>query len=227
MTTTLEQPTLLFGPEYLKIQTVFKRDERKVIIPGDWSLDEFALLADVPWHWTEKVDGTNIRVHWNGEDITIGGRTDNAQVPTFLLAALKPLYSADLWRSIFPDANDVTLYGEGYGPKIQKGDHYRQDHALVAFDVRVGDWWLSRENILDVAAKLSLDVVPLLGTFTLREAVTAVKTQSIESRWQGARIEGIVGHPAVDLYTRKGERIMAKIKVKDFVDYERRKGAAA
>jgi hypothetical protein len=35
----------VFGPEYLKIQTVFKRDERNVIIPGDWSTDEMAYLV--------------------------------------------------------------------------------------------------------------------------------------------------------------------------------------
>ena len=45
-----------------KIQTVFMRDERNVIVPGEWTLPELAYLADKDWRWTEKVDGTNIRL---------------------------------------------------------------------------------------------------------------------------------------------------------------------
>lgn len=220
MQQTLEK---VFGPEYLKIQTVFKRDERNIIVPGDYSTDEIAYLANKPWVWTEKVDGTNIRVHWNGENITVGGRTDNAQIPTFLVAALGFLNDPPKWAEIFPDANDVTVYGEGYGPKIQSGGHYRQDHALVVFDVRVGDWWLREDDVKDVATELGLSVVPHVFTTTLEAAVQAVRDKEIASQWEGARIEGLVGRPAVDLYTRKGERIMTKIKIKDFVDMERRR----
>ena len=63
---------MIFGPEYPKIQTLFKRDDRNVIIEGDWSVPEFAYLADKPWRWTEKVDGTNIRLHWDGRKVTSG-----------------------------------------------------------------------------------------------------------------------------------------------------------
>lgn len=54
--------------EYHKIQTCFKRDEKtKRIIEGDWTLPEFEYLKDCQWVFTEKVDGTNIRVMWNGQ----------------------------------------------------------------------------------------------------------------------------------------------------------------
>ena len=49
--------------EYNKIQTIFKRDERNVIIPGDFTLPEFSTLKDLKWDCTEKVDGTNMSVH--------------------------------------------------------------------------------------------------------------------------------------------------------------------
>ncbi len=212
----------VFGPDYLKINTVFKRDERNLIIPGEWSMDEFAFLADVPWTWTEKVDGTNIRVHWNGENITVGGRTDNAQVPTSLVAALGFLNHPPLWQSVFPDADDVTVYGEGYGAKIQSGGMYRPDQSLIVFDVRVGEWWLKPDDVKDIAAKLGLDVVPTFDTMPLRVAVALVQSGNLQSHWPGAKIEGLVGHPAVDLYTRRGDRITAKIKAKDFLDLERR-----
>jgi hypothetical protein len=215
-----------FGPEYPKIQTLFKRDERNVIIPSEWSVPEFAFLARCPWRWTEKIDGTNIRLHWNGETVTVGGRTDNAQVPTTLLSNLAPLLDTERWRAVFPDATDVTVYGEGYGAKIQKGGQYRPDQAVIVFDVLVGRWWLDDENVADVASRLGFDVVPWQFTGSLDEAWGLIVAGVLTSEWPDARIEGVVGRPAVDLFNRRGERVMAKAKVKDWQDYRRRGGAS-
>lgn len=213
--------TVGFGRPYPKIQTVFKRDERNVIIPGDWSIPEFAYLKDCDWTWTEKVDGMNIRVHWDGERITVGGRTDNALIPATLIDALQPLMDVDLWKSAFPDSTDVTIYGEGYGAKIQRGGQYRQTQALILFDVMVGQWWLRDDDVQDIAHKLGLETVPQLPIATLSDAVDLIRDEAIQSKWSGAQIEGIVGRPCVDLYGRAGKRILTKVKVKDFRDLKR------
>ena len=75
--------------KYHKIQTVYKRDpvtKYKTLLEGEYSLPEFEYLADNEWVWTEKVDGTNIRVMWDGwKKLSFGGRTDNAQIPTPLV----------------------------------------------------------------------------------------------------------------------------------------------
>lgn len=215
----------MFGPAYLKVNTLFKRDERNVIIPGEWSLPEFAYLADCPWDWTEKVDGTNIRLHWDGSKLTVGGRTDEAQVPAKLTANIARLSGPGLWRAAFPDSDEVTVYGEGYGAGIQKGGSYRQDQAVILFDVLVGPWWLQRDDVADVAAKLGLEVVPSFGQYSINEARTDLTAGKLVSQWDGAPIEGLVGRPAVDLFTRKGGRIIAKMKVRDWADYQRRKAA--
>lgn len=217
----------MFGPEYLKINTLFKRDpgNGNVIIPGDWAMPEFGYLQECPWDWTEKVDGTNIRLYWNGSKLTIGGRTDGAQVPARLLPSLDPVTDPGLWRSVFPDADDVTVYGEGYGAGIQKGGNYRPDQAVIVFDVRIGPWWLAREDVADVAGKLGLEVVPAFGVQTLNDAWLGLISGELASHWSGAPIEGLVGRPAVDLFNRKGERVMAKMKVRDWADYQRRKAA--
>jgi len=117
----------------------------------------------------------------------------------------------------------VTVYGEGYGPKIQSGGQYRDSQTVIVFDVLVGRWWLARDDVSEVATKLGLEVVPLFDTMTLEAAVAKVQAGDLKSAWPNARIEGLVGHPLVDLYSRKGERITAKVKIKDFVDYERRR----
>lgn len=212
-----------FGPEYPKIQTLFKRDGRNVVSPGEWSVPEFEYLADKPWRWTEKVDGTNIRLHWDGVTVTVGGRTDTAQLPALLMDNIRPLLAPDLWHKAFPDGEDVTVYGEGYGAKIQSGGQYRPDQAVIVFDVLVGRWWLQDDDVTDVADKLGFDVVPIWPeTLSLREAWYSIAQGSLHSAWPDARIEGLVGRPLVDLFNRRGERVMAKAKVKDWQDYKRR-----
>lgn len=210
-----------FGPDYTKIHTAFKRDEKNVIIDGQWTLPEFVYLQGNPWIWTEKVDGTNIRLHWNGEKVMIGGRTGNAQIPTSLIAALEPYTDRETWARMFPDGSDVTVYGEGYGAGIQRGGHYRPDKSLVVFDVRIEDWWLRDESIKEVADGLGLDVVPQVGIFTPNEAWKYIKEGNLKSAWPDAPIEGIVGRPEVPLFDRKGQRVITKLKVKDWQDYQR------
>lgn len=211
--------------EYTKIQTLFKRDmaNKGRIIEGDWSLPEFGYLQNNVWQFTEKVDGTNIRVsaafYDDGrKELRFGGRTDAAQIPTHLLNALAEMLTFDKFAAAFEgqDLVPVTLYGEGYGAKIQKGGgNYRQDQSFVLFDVLVGDWWLQREDVEDVARKLGIDVVPIVGQGTLEDAIELVR-DGMKSTWGDFASEGLVLRPSVELKTRSGHRVIGKIKHRDF-----------
>ncbi|MCK9549170.1 RNA ligase family protein [Aquamicrobium sp.] len=214
--------------EYHKIDTVFKRDpatNHKALIEGDYANDTFAYLANNEWVFTEKVDGTNIRVmispyqeEGKAYEVVFGGKTDAAQIPAFLVERLQARFHTDDQRAklaeMFPDG--ACLYGEGYGARIQKGGgHYRADQDFVLFDVKVGDWWLERPNVEDVAAKLGLDVVPIIGRGTLTEMVEMAKA-GFNSTWGPFIAEGIVARPAIEIKTRSGHRIITKIKHRDF-----------
>lgn len=204
--------------EYHKINTIFKRDRAtNRIVEGDYSCPEFEFLANNIWTWTEKVDGTNIRVMFEDGRITFGGRTEAAQIPATLIARLNERFlplSTKLGE-IF--TGPAVLYGEGYGAKIQKGGgNYRVDQDFVLFDVRVGPWWLQRADVEDVAQKLGIDVVPVIGEGTLFDAVARAKN-GIRSTWGDFEAEGIVARPKTELNTRSGHRLIAKIKCRDFV----------
>ena len=206
--------------EYHKIKTVWTRDPEnrfRTLIEDQWATDEFALLKDCPWIWTEKIDGTNIRIMYEDGLVRFGGRTDNAQIPTFLLDRLMVLFNPQTLRGPFPDGNAI-LYGEGYGAKIQKGGgNYIPDGVdFILFDVRVGDVWLTRDSVMDVADKMKIKVVPGMGIGSLSEMVEAVRS-GLRSAVAEREAEGIVARPLVDLFDRRGQRIITKIKVKDFV----------
>lgn len=205
--------------EYHKIQTMFKRDMQnngKTLLEGQWTLPEFEYLAHNQWVFTEKVDGTNIRILLKNGCVYFGGKTDNAQIPAPLVARLNATFLplAPQMQAIFQ--GDVCLYGEGYGAKIQKvGGNYRPDQDFVLFDIRVGDWWLQRADVEDVAMRLGLDIVPVIGEGTLYDAIEAAKN-GIVSRWGAFQAEGIVARPKTELCTRAGHRIITKIKTRDF-----------
>ena len=206
--------------QYHKIQTVFLRDPEtkyRTLIDGAFALPEFEYLAPNEWVFTEKVDGTNIRVMFDGEVITFGGKTDRAQLPAPLVTRLQDVFlpQSSLFADKFPDG--VCLYGEGYGAKIQKGGgNYRQDQDFVLFDVKIGDWWLERSSVEEIGDALGLDVVPVIGTGSLHDMVAKTKA-GFNSIWGNFVAEGIVARPSCELKSRNGSRIITKLKHKDFV----------
>lgn len=206
--------------EYHKIQTVYLRDPEtkfKTLLFGQYAEPEFAYLADNEWVFTEKVDGTNIRVMIDKDaKISFGGKTDKASIPAPLVNRLEVRFfpQRELMREIFLEGG--CLYGEGYGPRIQKGgSNYRADADFVLFDIKVGEWWLKRPSVEETADKLGLDVVPILGRGPLREMVSIAR-EGFNSTWGNFPAEGIVARPTTELRSRSGARIITKIKTKDF-----------
>jgi len=213
--------------EYPKIETLFNRDEKTFKVKEEEiRLPEFSNVKK--WWVTEKIDGTNMHVlHEKGhQTVEILGRTHNAQIPTFLLKYMQETFTSEKIEQAFPDADNnvvIELYGEGYGARIQKGGNYRpKDVSFRLIDVRVGDWWLEPENIEDVAQKMGVKTVPVIGVMTLEEAVQFIKSKptSIVAKEDGGNskypMEGIVARSFPLMLRRNGERIIWKLKIKDF-----------
>jgi len=206
--------------EYHKIYSPFVRHTdgplKNKFDQDAWAKPEFEYLCDKPWMFTEKINGTNIRIHWDGHKAALGGRTDNAQLPAKLVEMLNDSFPEELFEQAFGES-EATLYGEGFGAGIQKGGVYRQDQGFALFDVRVGDWWLKREDVEDVASKLGAEIVPVVAQVTLNHMIHVVRCGALpSSAWGNAKPEGVVGTPVVPLFNRAGERIIVKIKYKDF-----------
>jgi hypothetical protein len=213
--------------KYHKIQTVYLRDPKnnnKTLLEGNWAKPEFKLLKDINWVCTEKIDGTNIRVIWNGKNVRFKGKTDNAQIPSILIESLQDTFTIEKMKKCFPDAENICLYGEGYGKKIQKGGNYLPDKvSFILFDVKrfvvPSIWWLNRKSNEDIAKKLDIDIVPIIGIWTLEQAIEYVKNgfKSTIAHNKDYLAEGLVMKPEIDLFNIYGERIITKIKHKDFL----------
>lgn len=208
--------------KYEKIETLFQRstDGRKELDYGVWRNPTVRMLKDIPWDWTEKVDGTNIRVYWNGHTVEFGGRTDAAQIPAPLVNRLNEIFggetNAQIFEQMFED-REVHLFGEGYGNKIQAcGKQYIHDGVdFILFDVMIGDNYQPRDTVESVARAFGIKAVPSVGCGTLDEAVEYVRTNP-DSFLGDLKMEGVVCRPMRELLDRCGNRIIVKIKHKDF-----------
>lgn len=205
---------------YHKIQTAYLRnpdDNFKTLLLGQFAKPEFEYLKDNLWEATEKIDGTNIRVMFDGEKVWCNGKTDNAQTHRDLLKHLYETFTAEKMKAQFGDApTEVCLYGEGYGAGIQKGGFYRQDKGFILFDVLVGATYLERENVQDVATNLDCPIVPIVLTAPLERCLEKVCDGLDSVIAPGNVAEGLVMKPLTTLFNRRSERVITKIKAKDF-----------
>ena len=138
------------------------------------------------------------------------------------------------WLANKPVPKSATIYGEGYGPKTVAGSgKYRKDVSFRLFDSLVkddnADWWLERKNLEIVARKLGIKCVPILGTIDFfPTSVEDLQKIFIDSNNRNRLVaieeggmvdmipEGIVAMTDPPLTNRKGERVIWKLKIKDF-----------
>lgn len=209
--------------KYEKIETIFSRDMNgtKKLMPGVFRDPTVKFLSKLDWVWTEKIDGTNIRVYWDGHTVTFGGRTDNAQIPADLINYLNDTFvttdAEEMFEQLFGE-KEVILFGEGYGRKIQKvGSKYLPNSVgFILFDVLIGENYQEREWVEQTAMAFNIPVVPIVGHGSLEHAVDYVKSHpnSVIAN-QLVEMEGLVCRPAVELKDRRGDRIIVKIKWED------------
>ncbi len=220
--------------KYPKIETLFNRNKKTFKVNEDEvRLEEFNQVKS--WYVTEKVDGTNVRVFYQKGENTVpfvhfAGRTDKAQFHPNLTKHLEETFTIEKLNACFPELSVhgdheflVILYGEGYGVKIQSGGNYRKDISFRLFDVLIDGLWLEPVNIQDIATKLEVYTVPSIGVdMTIPQVVKYVKhlPRSHVSMDEGGNqdyvMEGIVARTVPLMLTRRGDRVMFKLKVRDF-----------
>ena len=210
--------------QYHKIETVYNRDMdgNKKLIMGDFRSPIVEYLKDNEWIFTEKVDGTNIRVYWDGHKVVFGGRTDKAQLHGHLVDRLNQLFMGETNEEIFEQnfgESEVHLFGEGYGAGIQTGgDDYIDGKDFILFDVMINGVFLERKDIEVIAKAFGIDCVPIAPPKTIDEAIEYVKSEP--KSMVGKRIkkmEGVVGTPKQRLLDIFGNRIIVKVKARDFI----------
>ena len=237
---------------YPKIDTLYPRFadgplKGKVNVEAGFRSPDFAAVKS--WRLTEKIDGQNIRVcYWPASGKRdFRGRSDNASLHPDLLKALDAMFPVEKLAEAFPPETDdgiaplvVVLFGEGYGPGIQKGGgRYRTDKSFRLFDVLVGRWWLEWASVVDIAGKLGIKTVPVVWDGSLGNTMESLPTSIDQAEWlldttagqsevaaedrnrsdvilESIRAEGVVATSIPLLLRRDGTPLRWKLKFSDF-----------
>jgi len=172
----------------------------------------------------EKVHGTSAHVMYRGG--VVHGSSGGAGAKAFE-ACFDRLALCEAFRALGHD--NVTVYGEAYGGKMQGMRHtYGDALRFIAFEVKIGETWLDVPNACDVATKLGLEFVPWVEVEApTREAMIAALDEQRDAPsqvavWRGVNVEkpreGIVIRPPFECVSSDGTRLIAKHKGAAFAE---------
>ena len=219
-------------PYYPKIHTLLERDPRSFKVTDELRFAEFNEVNY--WDAYEKIHGRNVRVKCvhglSGYSPRWGGRTDKSEFSKVEMNTLWSIFNdKSLTKALLGYTSTYLLFGELYGPPIEDGGNYRGDISFRLFDVfvpdpenKLGGWWLEQDNIRKLADRLGVDTAPFIGIMTIEEIIAFVQSKpaSRVAQAEGGNpeymIEGVVARTAPLLFNRKGERLMFKLKCRDF-----------
>lgn len=190
----------------------------------------------VSWYAREKIHGCNFSFITDGETVQVASReqlTDNSFYNSGPVIARYEDKVRLLKNKGFPEATQLQIYGELFGPGIQKGVNYGTFKEFMAFDIRVDD------DILPITPSTEEELkeygfrcAPLIGVY--RNLDTALE-ESNEFPSRVANIiygtefdpdniaEGLVLSPIRALHTPNGSRVMIKNKSEKFTEKSKRK----
>lgn len=191
------------------------------IIQGRYSKDYFEYLANLEWVGTEKLDGMNVGLVWDGHNIIFQGRTSSTNFAKTQIDWLNNTFNTHEVEEVLEQQFGETpavFYGELVGKGIQTcGAKYSADgYRFIVFDILANDTWYNRGAVEHFSKSIGAEVAPVIMTGTLSELVEYVRrkpkdTMAIED----LQAEGLVARPKIELRDNQGERIITKIKVRD------------
>jgi len=207
----------------------------------------FEVKSNIPENWKE--EGVTFTLEYKG-------KTDSANIPKMLADFMKTAYPKEVvfaalgikehipvsefpeHKWVIPDTDtpDIervpkmyTIYGEGYGVKIQGcgGNYLKDSNKVIGFDVKVTsqngkELYLLDDNRDDIMNKMCMPIVPVIGHFTVAEAVEVCKkgfVSRVAESNPNFMAEGLVCKTPVGVLNRQGQRIIFKVKTGDWNKY--------
>lgn len=208
--------------EYQKIENIYKFNTKEKKYEEIYFSPIVGYLKNNDWIVSEKVDGTNIRVYYDGHRVSWSGRTDKSVLPKEVEELLQKTFgeSEIIFEQEF-GGKEVELFMECYGGKIQ-GGLYGGEERLIGFDIMINGVYLDKLNIKGIFDKFGVKTINFEIVNGLSAVIENVKYISnhtdsktlsqLSVPTKDTKIEGYVCVPTMPLYDRNGQRIIVKIK---------------
>lgn len=210
-------------PRYNKIPSLLKRDVRTGKFTTEFTKDilKELYMKDYPMVVTEKIDGTNVRVYWDGYNFSIWGRKGASEMPEGLLNYLEDKFSNYKMEALFEERfgdKPAVICGEGIGPKITE-KYGSGEYGFIGFDIMYNGRYLNYEECDKFFELINITPVPFMGRDTIYNIIELITNlngtmKSLLNR--NIIAEGVVLKPDIELYDNLGNRAILKIKQKDY-----------
>ena len=209
--------------------------------------DLYAAPPGCLWAATHKIDGTNVSVIIPKDGKVVYGRRNGLLKMSddfYGFQEVLPKVIAD-WRELlldFPDASQVTVYGELYGSgapvnpahvskktgKVQRSITYltpKGKRAFIAFDISVDGAYIDYPKAVEVFRRRGIPHTPVVFSGTVVDVVAWARAHAsdvVDPAWYG--VTGVVGRPPADKgegwvvrpfaesINPYGERVIIKVK---------------
>ena len=167
----------------------------------------------------EKIHGTSAHIGWKEGKVHYFSGGENH---TNFVALFNEEHLATAFQAL--GVPEVVIFGEAYGGKQQgMSDTYGKVLKFIAFDVKIGEYWLSVPQAEEVVKSLGLEFVSYTKIPTDLAAIDkerdAMSVQAVRNGITEPKIrEGIVLRPLVELTKNNGNRIITKHKRDEFAE---------
>lgn len=181
--------------------------------------DVFALLKTQPVYVSEKVEGSNFSVTFDGARFYVNQRRftidpiEGNEHTWWKVAKEQGLM--DFVGRLNAEYNTaITVYGEMTGPGIQGNIYKLPKHEVKVFDIKVGAGFMNAKDFLDTTEKQGIITAPNLGIFDNIDAFLAgksiIEASHGESKLYKTLREGIVIKPLIEQEIHKFGRLILK-----------------
>lgn len=201
--------------------------QRRLIIPTTlpedceyteqvWREPIVGYLSNNLWHYKRKLDGENMRVQWDGEQALWNGKSDKFVCGAQLTEYMNVTFLEEIFEERFGRDKKVILFGEHMGEGVQGNELGLKGHHFVLYDVNINSIWLKPKDIVEVAVYFGIKTCydyghsPEMSEMNLCAIIKQV-ADGVFSGW-----EGVVATPVVECRGQKGERVICKIKNRDY-----------
>ena len=180
-------------------------------------------IRSLSWQWTEMIDGIDVRIHWDGNDVHII-RTDSEDklfsvVHQYLFEHFGKDEARLLFRSSFGDS-DTSLFGTVYAGNsadnvFDPNEYYFDTLAFSLQDVAVNAVFENRAKVADCASIFDVQAAEVKNG-TIDEACAFLRQQPDSHLFTGP-VKGLICRPEFDLLDAENHRIVVKIKAEDAI----------
>ena len=212
----IEAPTVSdedYGREFKK---------RKLTIPTQftgpeaWRSEELYYLRNDDWTFKRKLDGENIRIKWDGNEVAWNGKTDKFVCNSEFTDYMNSTFLEEIFEEKFGREKTVLLFLERMGNKVQTNELKLDNVEAILYDVKIGDTWLEEESIKEIANYFGIHTCyDFMPDPNHHGRLIEIIEECSEGRFKDW--EGVVAQPRVGLKDRRGKRLIVKIKNKDYL----------